>query len=155
MSNSLCEEFSIEESKKTITDIKERMKNAEQYSEPNDVLKLNIERAERLLDKIEEEAIEDFSPRLLEVAGKLIDCITTAANSLISNDVSLEVTNQKAQFLDLKKLELDFKKSKYEAKSIEGGNVSNTQNNIIVSDRESLLDFLKNENSEKILNKEI
>ena len=145
----LAECFNIEETKADLISIKDRISNAELYGEPNEVLKLNIERAERLLDRIEEEAMTESSNltvRMMEIAAKLIDCITNAANSMITNDLSVDTNNQKQEYLDLKKLEFEFKKEKEDKKAIEGqpsGNVYNTQN-ILVSSREDLLDWAKN-----------
>lgn len=63
---------------------------------------------------------------------------------MLANDVSLETTNQKQEFLDLKKLEFELKKNKGE-KSLPAGdnNTYNTQNNIILTSREDILKLMK------------
>jgi hypothetical protein len=62
---------------------------------------------------------------------------------MISNDVSLETTNQKQEFLDLKKLEFELKKNKDEKVLPSGDNNTYTQNNIVVSSREDILKLMR------------
>lgn len=133
--------FDIKEAKQDLKDIKTQLE--EDVNNPNEVLRKNIDRAQRLLDKIEDEwdvGTTANTIKLVEIAAKLIDCITTAANSMITNDVSLETTNQKQEYLDLKKLEFELKKTKTE--SIDSGKqpiVNNTQNNVYLTSREDIL----------------
>ncbi|MFW6311772.1 MAG: hypothetical protein ACOC1K_06005, partial [Nanoarchaeota archaeon] len=65
----LDKEFGLEEYRGELLSIKDRLKNAENYEDPGQVPRLNIERAERLLDRIEQESDTRFSPRLMEVAA--------------------------------------------------------------------------------------
>ena len=81
--------------------------------------------------------------KLVEIAANLINAITSAANSMISNDVSLETTNQKQEYLDLKKLEFELKKNKEEKVLPSGDNNTYTQNNIILTSREDILKLIK------------
>jgi hypothetical protein len=81
--------------------------------------------------------------RLVEIAAKLIDCITSAANSMLANDVSLETTNQKQEYLDLKKLEFELKKNKEDKVLPSGDNNTYNQNNIILTSREDILKLMK------------
>lgn len=133
--------FDIEQTRNELNDIQTQLD--EDVNNPNDVLKKNIERAQRLLDKIEVEwdvGTSTNTIKLVEIAAKLIDCITSAANSMITNDVSLETTNQKQEYLDLKRLEFELKKTKTE--SSESGKqsiVNNTQNNVYLTSREDIL----------------
>lgn len=143
----LDKEFGLEEYRGELLSIKDRLKNAENYEDPGQVLRLNIERAERLLDRIEQESDTRFSPRLMEVAANLINTITTATNSIIQNQVSLDTTNQKQEFLDLKKLEFDLKKQKESTKKIPPGNYK--QQNIYLSDRETILKMMKEKREEE------
>lgn len=141
----LSECFDIEAVKTELNEIKSQLD--EDVNNPNEILRSNISRAERLLDKIENEwevGTTNATIKLVEIAAKLIECITSAANSMLANDVSLETTNQKQEFLDLKKLEFELKKNK-EEKSLPAGdnNTYNTQNNIILTSREDILKLMK------------
>ncbi len=141
----LSECFDIEAVKTELNEIKSHLDD--DVNNPNEILRSNISRAERLLDKIENEwevGTTNATIKLVEIAAKLIECITSAANSMLANDVSLETTNQKQEFLDLKKLEFELKKNK-EEKSLPAGdnNTYNTQNNIILTSREDILKLMK------------
>lgn len=141
----LSECFDIEAVKTELNEIKSHLDD--DVNNPNKILRSNISRAERLLDKIENEwevGTTNATIKLVEIAAKLIECITSAANSMLANDVSLETTNQKQEFLDLKKLEFELKKNKGE-KSLPAGdnNTYNTQNNIILTSREDILKLMK------------
>lgn len=151
MSNEdLNEIFDIEEMKNELDEITNNINDCEIKDENSEeILRRNIKRAENLLDHIENEIERETSnltARLLETAANLINCITMASNSLISNSISLEETNQKAEILDLKKLEYDLKKQKI-TKELENKNYSGENkitNNILVSSREELLEWIKN-----------
>lgn len=139
LDTNLSQCFDIEEARKELDIIQDQIDNEET---PNDILKQNVERAQRLLDKIETEweaGTTNTTVKLVEVAAKLIDCITSAANSMITNDVNLETTNQKQEYLDLKKLEFDLKKSKMEGKEQTPSTINNTQNNVYLTSREDIL----------------
>lgn len=151
--------FDIEDAKKELSDIKTRVEESEKYGDPNLVLRLNIGRAERLLDKIELECstgASNLTARLIEIAAGLINAVTSAANSMIANDVSMETTNQKQEYLDLKKLEFELKKNKDDGKKAigegqQGQVINNTQNNLYVGSREEMLELLsKNRELEKL-----
>lgn len=139
LDTNLSQCFDIEEARKELDIVQDQIDNEET---PNDILKQNVGRAQRLLDKIETEwetGTTNATIKLVEVAAKLIDCITSAANSMITNDVNLETTNQKQEYLDLKKLEFDLKKSKMEGKEQTPSTINNTQNNVYLTSREDIL----------------
>lgn len=139
LDKNLSECFDIEEARRELDTIQSSIDE----DNPNDILKTNIERAQRLLDKIEIEwdvGTTTATVKLVEIAAKLIDCITSAANSMIANDVSLDTTNQKQEYLDLKKLEFELKKSKTEQlPEGKGSTINNTQNNVYITSREEIL----------------
>lgn len=139
LSKNLSECFDIEEARKELDQIQEDIDNEES---PNEILKSNVDRARRLLDKIETEwevGTTTATVKLVEVAAKLIGCITSAANSMITNNVSLETTNQKQEYLDLKKLEFELKKDKMVDKESQPSTINNTQNNVYLTSREDIL----------------
>lgn len=144
LDKSLSQCFDIDAAKQELKNIKTQLDG--DVNNPNEILQGNIVRAQRLLDKIEDEwdvGTTQATVKLVEIAAKLIDCITSAANSMISNDVSLETTNQKQEFLDLKKLEFELKKNKDEKVLPSGDNNTYTQNNIVVSSREDILKLMR------------
>lgn len=142
LDENLSKAFDIDEARKELDLIQTDL---DSLGDSDEILRSNINRAQRLLDKIENEwdiGTTNATIRLVEIAAKLIDCITTAANSLIANSVSLEETGQKQEILDLKKLEFELKKSKLENKP-ENNNIinNNTQNNLYVTTREDILNL--------------
>lgn len=139
----LEDEFSIKAFKAELRTIEERLQSSEQLGDAQQIIRLNIERANFFLDKAEQALAEGtFSARLLEVAAKLLDTITTAANSLISTEFQEQEINQKGQLIDIKKLELEMKAEKTEKTE---NKIQNQTNNILVTDRESLLRMLQGE----------
>lgn len=145
---SLEEEFDVEEVRTEYSRLRERVRNLDQYEDPNEVLRQNIERANALLDRIEEaidvpgaDAPRGGLARLVEVAAKLIDSVTTAANSMMSVTFNNQEQEYKTKVLSLKELEVQAKLAAQPgAKAI----TNQTNNTLIVtSDRNSLLDMLK------------
>lgn len=133
----LAEEFDIDGMREQVNQIREAVSSSE---DPNVVLIENINRANRMLDRIEEilngEVDNDrISPaRYMEVASALINAITTASNSLMHDSVAYQEIDIKRKTLELKEMELVMKAK--EAPS--------SVNNILVCDRETLLKKLRN-----------
>jgi hypothetical protein len=102
------------------------------------VLRKNIENANDILDKIKTE-IEggNFSARMVEVAGQIINSITTASKVLIDD------TNYN-KYLDIRKALALLKKKEVEIKQIKSGNITN--NNLFIGSREELLRIMKDKN---------
>jgi hypothetical protein len=144
----LNEEFDIESTKQEVKEMKRRIQEAKETAEnPDEILYGNIQRANDLLDRIEQEAGSSFSARLMEVAANLVNAITSAANSIVSNELSKETTDQKREYLDLKKLEYENKQAQKDGKEGEQQAISYNQNNVIcISDREQLLELIKTGN---------
>ncbi|NCD07312.1 MAG: hypothetical protein EOL97_14460 [Spirochaetia bacterium] len=139
LSKNLSDCFDIEEARKELDQIQEDIDNEET---PNDILKSNVERAQRLLDRIEDEwagGVTADTIKLVDIASKLITCITQAANSMITNDIGMETTNQKQEYLDLKKLEFEMRKEKVTQGDKSASTINNTQNNVYVTSREDIL----------------
>ena len=109
--------------------------------DPDDIIYDNIERASRLLDKIELELENSSSARMFEVAAGLINAITQASTSIIGNTQHYDEQLYKEKLLQLKEREISVK----EALNNRG---NKTVNNILVTDRESLLKIIKEEPKE-------
>ena len=111
-------------------------------SNPDDIILKNIERAEMFLDKIEESITDGASARIFEVAGQLINAITTAASSLIGNSEHSEEIEIKKRALALKERETVIKESLGKNKE---GEKAVTNNQIILTNREDLIKLMGNE----------
>ena len=154
--DNLAEEFDIENEEIEIETFKEILDKAKELEDPNNVLSSAIEKAGRFLDMIERESVNgNFSARMMEVAANLINVITTTANSIATinstwfNDELKQVrSQQKWKELDQKDKELELKKMYYQNQLGDGNPNGTTNNNVIVTDRESVLKFLKNEQKE-------
>ena len=107
------------------------------------VLKDNIDRANEILDKVQDEVEgSNFSARLVEVAGQLINSITQATKTIIDNtnynkylDIKKNLALLKKREVDIKALKLDKPKSK----------------NLIVASREDVLKLLEGKKPKKIV----
>lgn len=138
LSKNLSDCFDIEEARKELDQIQEDIDSEES---PNEILRMNVQRAQRLLDKIEDEweaGVTADTIKLIDIATKLITCVTQAANSMITNDIGLETTNQKQEYLDLKKLEFEMRKEKTMSDK-SASTINNTQNNVYLTSREDIL----------------
>jgi hypothetical protein len=136
---SLEEEFNLGEAKKKAAELRKRIRNIDDYADPDGNLMSVIERANALLDRIEEEIDGGaFSPRLIEVAAALINSITQASNSLLTNTLSIEGMAHKKGYLELKREELEIKRTQ-----VAGGAGFNQTNNILVSSREDLMKLFR------------
>lgn len=107
------------------------------YNDPEDILKGNIKKANIILDKIQDEiANGNFTARMVEVAGNIINSITAASKEIITDK------NYK-QYLKIRDGLKKLKEREVVIKEKIGGRTSNTTNqNIIVTSREDLLKIM-------------
>ena len=116
----------------------------EEEDDPDIIVKSNIERANRILDQVEEELLNgNFSARLVEVAAKTMDSITNAVSQIQSTTYNNDYLQLKERMLLLKQEELDYKVNNLKKPTI-------GSQNIILTDRESVLKALKNNNIDKL-----
>lgn len=134
---SLSKIFDLDEARSTVEMVDAAVteyKNENPGIDPSsdEIIRNNIDRANRLLDKLEGLLDNDkVSARLVEVAAQLINSVTQAASQLMDVDLSLQNLDIKRQTLDIKKLD------QYKGK----GNITN--NIVAVSTREDLMKFLE------------
>ena len=144
--DSLENEFNIQEVRSEVATLRDRIKNLDSYSDPNEVLKQNIDRANALLDRLENEIDNPTSmprggiARLIEVSATMINAITTAANSMMSMTFNDQDNEYKSKVLTLKESELKIKKLAAN-KQPQGALTQNNQ--IILTSRNDLLDLLR------------
>ena len=99
------------------------------------VLKDNIDRANNILDRVEEELSEgNFSARLVEVAGQLINSITQGTKTILDNTNYNKYLDIKKGLALLKKREVDIKAMKLDKPKSQ---------NLIVASREDVLKALE------------
>jgi hypothetical protein len=107
----------------------------------DEIIRDNINRANRILDDVEYELGHgNLEARMVEVASKLIDSVTNAASQIQNNTYNEEYLLLREKLVYLKQLETESK-----VKLASGGNQqgTTTNQNIIVTDRQSILDILK------------
>ena len=96
------------------------------------ILRKNIERANEILDRLQEEMINgNFSARMVEVAGNIINSITSASKVLMDD------TNYN-KYIDIRKSLALLKKREVEIKELKGRH-PRTNNNLIIASREDVL----------------
>jgi hypothetical protein len=110
--------------------------------DPDNIIYKNIDRANRLLDKIEEATENGLTARLMEVASALINSITQASNSIVGTSQHEDELRYKERVLELKEREVMIKES------LGKGGGSNTVNNVLVTSREDLLKIMNKKNEE-------
>lgn len=112
-------------------------------SSTEEILRKNISRANRILDRVEFEMNNgNFQARLVEVAGQLINSVSTAV-------ANLNLTEYNLQYLELRNRIVSLKE--FEVKLKERNNSGVTNQNIIVTDRETILRMLENKKDTKLL----
>jgi regulator of PEP synthase PpsR (kinase-PPPase family) len=114
--------------------------------DPDEIIRANIERANRILDQVEDEMLNgSFSARLVEVAAKCMDTITNAVSQLQSTSYNSDYLLLKNRMVELKENELQYK-----IKNLDKPQQQKIgSQNIIFTDRESLLKALNNKKIEE------
>jgi len=107
----------------------------EKEDNPRTIIKDNIERANVILDKVESEINSgNFTARLVEVAGNIINSITAASKELISDENYKQYLLLREKLVKYKKLEVEWK--------ITGKSNKVTNQNLILTNREDLLKLM-------------
>lgn len=108
--------------------------------DPVEIIKDNINRANEILDLVHDQLTRgNITARLVEVASDLINGITASAKELSNDTLQKDGLQLKEKMIRLKEREVVIK----EKKVVRGSGVVNQ--NIIVSNREDLLKFIKEE----------
>lgn len=152
----LADEFDIENTEVEIETFREVLNKAKELEDPNNVLTSIIDKAGRFLDMVERESVNGaMSARYMEVAAQLVNSMITAANSIATinstwfNDELKQIRiKQRDRELDQKDKELEIKQAYYNQKAVEGG--SGSSQNIIVTDRESIMKFLEGKKQKEV-----
>jgi hypothetical protein len=133
--NRLSETFDIEDIKREVESI-----SFNEKTDPEEILRENINRANRILDRVEQE-IEggNFTARMVEVAGNILNTVTNSSKEIISNINYKKYLQIREAMVKYKYDELEAKKSKFR---------SPTNQNIIVSNREDIMKLLTGENKQ-------
>ena len=148
---SLAEELDLPIEDVPIETFREVLNKAKEVPNPDNVLSTVIEKAGVFLDMVERESVNgNMSARMMEVGNQILNTLITATNSMVDNysknfnDEMKQVRlKQRDRELDQKDKELEIKEYFYKQKlQLENGQQSNTTNNILVTDRESLLKYL-------------
>ena len=106
-------------------------------SDPEEALKENIDRANRILDRVEQELESgNFTARMVEVAGNILNTVTNSSKELITN------INYK-KYLQIREAMVKYKYDELEAKQQKFR--SPTSQNIIVSNREDIMKLISGE----------
>ncbi len=115
----------------------------EQQTSDIESLKTNIERANEILDRVQDEFNNgNFSARLVEVAGQIINGITNAGKVLIDNTNYNKYLDIRKQLALLKEREVEMKRVKYDRPK--------NQNLIIASHRDIMKLIHDKKNSKNI-----
>jgi len=147
--DNLAAEFNMDSieraARDTILDIEGSAKEVN-TNDPDSIIGSNIGKANAILDNIIRLMNSgNFSPRMGEVAGQLINAINSATSQLYQRNATLGDLQYKGRVLQLRERELEIKEKLIDIKK--GSRIKN-QNLIITSDRETILKVLKNKDNE-------
>ena len=109
-------------------------------NDPVEVIQENIERANRILDRVEEIENGNFTARMVEVASAMMNTVTTSGKEIMAD------LNYK-KYLHLRELMIQYKYDELESKKTRLQH-STTNQNIILTDREHLMKLLDGEKKE-------
>jgi hypothetical protein len=140
--DALAQEFNmnIDEALTSAEDISIENLVANRLSDPDLVISTNINKANAILDRIIEEINSSgMSPRLGEVASQLIATINQAASQIYTKEFDMSGLRIKHKMLELKEREVRLK----ELTTIPNAQGKTVNQNIIVTDRETVLRLLK------------
>ena len=110
--------------------------------DPEEVIKSNIERAERILNILESELNRgNITARMMEVGSTLINSVTSSAKELISGKNYERYLQIRESLVKYKYDELEYKKNKKEQP---------TNQNLIIANREDILKIISKDEPKKI-----
>lgn len=142
--DALAQEFNmnIDEALSSAEDITIENLVANRLSDPDLVISTNINKANAILDRIIEEINSSgMSPRLGEVASQLIATINQAASQIYTKEFDMSGLRIKHKMLELKEREVRLKE--LTAIPNANGQGKTVNQNIIVTDRETVLRLLR------------
>lgn len=116
---------------------------------PDKIIRENIAKANQILDiTINAVANGIVEPRMIEVAVKAVESITTAAVALNNTSIGFGKLNLEEEMLEIKRKELELK-----TQQIAQGGIKNMTNNIIMTSREEVMKAIAN--NQPLLEEEI
>ena len=134
--NNLQDEFDMKPLEDEVKDISTRLAD-----DPIDALKDNIDRANDILDILEREMRQgNLSARMAEVSGQLINSVTNASKEIMSGINYSKYLKIREKMVKLKEMEIQIKERQLKKPSSQ---------NIIVTDRESVLRLLEDRRDEE------
>lgn len=132
-------------------DLQESIKKNDDQEDPDKLLYKNIERANGLLDKLEdyitdkEKRPKDSIARLFEVSCQLINAVTQASASIAGGFKDEFDQEYKLELLALENKKLAVKYALGGGQKPSGSTPQTVNNNLIVANREQILDLIKKE----------
>lgn len=134
--NNLQDEFDMEPLENEVRDISTKLAD-----DPIEALKDNIDRANDILDILEREMRSgNLSARMAEVSGQLINSVTNASKEIMSGINYSKYLEIREKMVTLKEKEIKIKERQLKKPS---------NQNIIVTDRESILRLLEDKGNEE------
>ena len=113
-------------------------------SDPDRILENNINKANTVLDRIISEMRSgNFSARMAEVAGQLVNAVTMAVDKVYAKNAGIDNLLVKRKMIDLKEKEADIRERIIGAKS-------KTREKLIITDRETIMNMIKDEKDKDV-----
>jgi hypothetical protein len=147
--DALAEEFNLDSQDASFDDCQINVNSltADKPMDPDEVLSTNVNKANAILDRVIIEINRSgMTPRLGEVASQLISTINQAVSQVYTKSNELDGILLRKRLVELREREVIVKEKLSQLTSNSDGTVNN---NLIVTDRETVLRLLK-ENKDKI-----
>ena len=110
--------------------------------DPEEVIKSNIDRTDRILNILEDELNRgNITARMMEVESALINSVTASSRELITSNNYKRYLQIRESLVKFKYDELDFKKERKEQP---------TNQNLIIASREDILKVISGSETEKL-----
>lgn len=148
----LSEEFGID--KNDLDDLGEDQEEVVDFpdnedadiSNPDIILQNNINKANTVLDKIISEMKKgNFSARMAEVAGQLVNAVTGAVDKVYAKNAGIDNLLVKNKMIALKEKEADIREKIMEAKG-----KTRSKDKLVITDRETIMSMIRKENKKEL-----
>lgn len=133
-----------------ISNMRDMLPAISDQPDPDDILYKNIERANKILDKLEQSILlgEKPSATLIEAYGLILNSVTSASTSLSGNTFAKQKHEYNMKMVEVKEQEVEVKRIIAQSKLDGEVLTPKKQGKVMVMDRESMLRMIKEEQVE-------
>ena len=150
----LSEVFDISEDVEVIDIVEDVTPEESETRDPDVILQENIDKANKVLDKIIDNIDEKLTVGMAEATASIVNSITNAVDKMYAGSFNFENVQLKKQMLVLEEKKVFIKNKALELKG-QKGNEPRTQENILIADREAVMALFKDKEIVKKIEKKM